>query len=281
MVGQRRLQLEIDKLIDNNLLYHFVIFVGRKGCGKRTFAKYISERVGATYVEWDSKIDEMRKMIDVSYSNSDTLYLHCIPNYESFTVAAANSILKIVEEPPKNVYIVLTAENKSAILPTILSRGVTLEFDDYTNAELISFANDNNISSELIEYCDTPGELVAYKDLDLPKTLKLCASIYQNIGKASIGNTLKLSTCFSDKSTDKYDLEFCVKIFSENIYFDITSNKYSKDVLLKYQDAVSILSKVLTDLTRNYYKTSVIDKFLLEFREVMYEINRLKQSNSK
>jgi DNA polymerase III gamma/tau subunit len=45
-----------------------------------------------------------------------------IINGERMTVEAQNSILKILEEPGKNNYIIITAQNPYLLLPTILSR---------------------------------------------------------------------------------------------------------------------------------------------------------------
>ncbi|NDG83481.1 MAG: hypothetical protein EBX52_00400 [Proteobacteria bacterium] len=45
-----------------------------------------------------------------------------IADADRMTVAAANSILKVLEEPPKNWMFILTASDSSRLLPTILSR---------------------------------------------------------------------------------------------------------------------------------------------------------------
>ncbi len=45
-----------------------------------------------------------------------------IKNAEKLTVEAQNSLLKILEEPPNNTIIILTAENRDFLLPTVLSR---------------------------------------------------------------------------------------------------------------------------------------------------------------
>ena len=41
---------------------------------------------------------------------------------EKMNSQAANSFLKILEEPPKNTYFFLIAENTELVLPTLLSR---------------------------------------------------------------------------------------------------------------------------------------------------------------
>lgn len=45
-----------------------------------------------------------------------------IPEAERLTLEAQNALLKTLEEPPKDTFIVLTVDNQNALLPTILSR---------------------------------------------------------------------------------------------------------------------------------------------------------------
>ncbi|MEM7031133.1 MAG: DNA polymerase III subunit delta' [Chloroflexota bacterium] len=45
-----------------------------------------------------------------------------LSNFERATSAAANALLKTLEEPPAHVILLLTAKNKSQLLPTIVSR---------------------------------------------------------------------------------------------------------------------------------------------------------------
>lgn len=45
-----------------------------------------------------------------------------IPNASKMTVEAQNSLLKILEEPPLNSFIVLSCKNKRQLLPTVVSR---------------------------------------------------------------------------------------------------------------------------------------------------------------
>lgn len=45
---------------------------------------------------------------------------------QKLTLQAQNSLLKLLEEPPKQALIILEADNKAQILPTILSRVITI-----------------------------------------------------------------------------------------------------------------------------------------------------------
>jgi DNA polymerase-3 subunit delta' len=69
----------------------------------------------------DFKIEDAKEVIAEAYKseeNAKTLILGA----KSFTVPAQNALLKILEEPPRNIVFILIAPNKSAFLPTVRSR---------------------------------------------------------------------------------------------------------------------------------------------------------------
>ena len=53
---------------------------------------------------------------------------------------AANSLLKILEEPPDHLILILTAENVYDLLPTIRTRSVVLNFSPLPNDDMQAFA---------------------------------------------------------------------------------------------------------------------------------------------
>jgi len=69
----------------------------------------------------DFLIDEAKKAIKEAYiATSETKYIILCGN--SFGIPAQNSLLKVLEEPPKNIIFIIITISKSSILPTILSR---------------------------------------------------------------------------------------------------------------------------------------------------------------
>ena len=67
------------------------------------------------------KMDQSRKAIKEAYlASSDTKYI--ILAAKQFNTYAQNSLLKVLEEPPKNVIFILITQSKSTLLPTIHSR---------------------------------------------------------------------------------------------------------------------------------------------------------------
>ena len=58
---------------------------------------------------------------------------------DKFNLAAANSLLKTLEEPPATTYIILLTARPAALLPTIRSRCQTLHFTPLTFAEIENY----------------------------------------------------------------------------------------------------------------------------------------------
>lgn len=74
-----------------------------------------------TFMRDDFKIEDAKEVIAEAYrseENTKTLILGA----KSFTVPAQNALLKILEEPPRNIVFILMAPNKSTFLPTVRSR---------------------------------------------------------------------------------------------------------------------------------------------------------------
>ncbi len=91
-----------------------------------------------------SGIDQI-KVEDVRHRILDEAYLACneadckvfiLEDVDLFNVPSQNVLLKIVEEPPKNVVFVLTASSLSALLPTVRSRVCTLNLGVKTLLQL-------------------------------------------------------------------------------------------------------------------------------------------------
>jgi DNA polymerase III delta prime subunit len=82
-------------------------------------------------------IDFVRKAIDFhSKKPSESVKVTVLANMEKATLEAQNASLKLFEEVPKDSLIILTAENKGAILPTILSRSLVINFQKLSQQSL-------------------------------------------------------------------------------------------------------------------------------------------------
>lgn len=92
------------KEITNSLPNHSIRIIKNEEEGKKEFL-----------------LPQAQKAIKEAYvATSDTKYI--VLCGESFRIEAQNSLLKVLEEPPRNIIFLILTSSKNAILPTILSR---------------------------------------------------------------------------------------------------------------------------------------------------------------
>jgi len=74
-----------------------------------------------SFLEDTFKIEHAKEVVAQAYlSESQTKYI--VMGAVEFTAVAQNSLLKLLEEPPKNVEFILLTPSKSNLLPTVRSR---------------------------------------------------------------------------------------------------------------------------------------------------------------
>lgn len=87
------------------------------------------------------KIEQIRQIgNEINYKPLEAKYkFYIIPRAEKMTDGAANSFLKILEEPPSHAVIILITYNKLALLPTIISRCQHINFQPLKRSEILKF----------------------------------------------------------------------------------------------------------------------------------------------
>ena len=74
-------------------------------------------------------VDELQERFSktaIEEGNGERIYI--IRNVENMTIAAQNSMLKFLEDPKENIIAILTTDNTQRILPTIISRCISIPF---------------------------------------------------------------------------------------------------------------------------------------------------------
>ena len=85
-------------------------------------------RVVGFVEESDFKIEHAKAVINEAYiSESQTKYI--ILGAKNFNAISQNALLKVLEEPPKNIKFIIITSTKSNLLPTVLSRLPILKGD--------------------------------------------------------------------------------------------------------------------------------------------------------
>ncbi|MCL5407718.1 MAG: hypothetical protein M1429_04465, partial [Patescibacteria group bacterium] len=119
------------------------------------------------------KINHIRELISWMYlkPHSSSLKLAVLSGVENMTLEAANSLLKILEEPPAYAVLILQSSNKEKILPTILSRcQVVRQINKVNEASLSNFLESDKITQLSIkERFDYVAKII--EDENLPKII--------------------------------------------------------------------------------------------------------------
>ena len=117
------------------------------------------------------KIDQIRTILEKQgFGPSEApLRIFCIPNAENLTPQAANALLKVLEEPPRNWLFILTVQHPSMLLPTITSRCQKIKFTSIPIVVIEKILNKNskNLTPEQIKTIATISQGLWKKALEM------------------------------------------------------------------------------------------------------------------
>ena len=102
---------------------------------EHTDVKYLSQKAGKATLGVD-EVRVIREDMFLSPSESD-LKVYIIENADALTPQSQNALLKVLEEPPHAVYIILIAPSQDKILSTIRSRVQTVNMECFDTQEVI------------------------------------------------------------------------------------------------------------------------------------------------
>lgn len=105
------------------------------------------------------RIDQIRELEDFVFvgSHRHGRRVVLITNAEAMNAAAANSLLKILEEPPANVYFILVSSRTKSLLATIRSRCRVIPFSRPDTAEATAWLSAAGLDKTALRYLDLAG----------------------------------------------------------------------------------------------------------------------------
>ena len=205
LYGYDNLFLEFDSLLNNNLLPNKILLSGANGIGKYAFAVHFINYVlskneddsycfkskqininnksfklmnNSTHPNFslinlkinkkNIEIEQIRNIINYSQKSSfnQNKRFILIDNIELLTKNASNSLLKLLEEPPENLYFILIHDNSYRILETIKSRSINFKIN-FTNKSIIQITRKiigeedfSNINNNYLKMYNSIGDLV-------------------------------------------------------------------------------------------------------------------------
>lgn len=238
---------------------HAYLIHGEKGTGKKMlaglFAKTLQCEAGSTdpcgtcrsCIQCDSgnqpdiiwvthekptviSVDDIREQVNNDiiikpYSSRYKIYI--IPEAELMNPQAQNALLKTIEEPPEYAIIMLLTNNLDKMLPTILSRCITLNLKPVGELDMMEYLSRMGIPQAKAKFC------VGFAFGNLGKAVRLatseeyneikhdCVQILKDINRMEIYDLIDAVKKMSKYKLDIYD------------YLDIMMMWYRDILMLK------------------------------------------------
>lgn len=291
IVGHEQIKEHLQAAIHDHKPFHAYIFQGDVGVGKETMAKAFAaglqcqgeqnkpcmsciscrqiESGNQPDVVWVYReraslgVEDIREQLcntmDIKpFSSPYKIYI--VPEAEKMTEAAQNALLKTIEEPPEYGVVLLLTSNISALLPTIQSRCLTLEFRPLSNAAVENFLTSN---------CEIPDYLAkasaAFAQGNLGKAMRYAKSedfieskdkILSLLRRVKDMDLIEMMDIIQDLGTRKDEIRDYIDIM-QLWYRDVLLFKATKNVnALLFQEEVSHISREASD--RSYEKIEEI-----------------------
>ena len=235
--GNRDSCRALGESIEKNALSHALLIEGGNGSGKHTLAKEIAkallcengtdknvplpcsscrachlvENNLAPDVHFISRgdratlgVDAVREMIkDTAMASTEFDHkIYIFEDAHTMTAGAQNALLKIMEEPPKGVTILLLTESADNMLTTVRSRARLLRMQRFTREDIFSYLSQQR--QELIlpyqSKKEELDELLMLSDGSIGSAMRLLTPESAAIAKSEREETLAVLSALSQKS---------------------------------------------------------------------------------
>ena len=256
--GQERLCTEITRFSLSDFP-HSVLLVGPTGSGKSLIIQFIAEQLGLAVQVLD----------DVSFDSLTEIYLRTEPIIyvlDNMNIKTQNQILKFLEEPPRNSFIILTARRLGQYLSTIENRCRIWQLDVYDNNILNKFNESGN--PLITEISKTPGDVINFNKSNFNDVVELANKILDKISVASYGNIFNIiDTLKSDKLN--IDVELFVRVLRYLVHKHIFINPMDNT----WYDIYMLTCMLSLNLTIPHIdKMQLLENYLMKLKE--YYANR-------
>ncbi len=218
------------KRIDNNQYADLIIEDGEENQIKRDDINRIIETFSKTAVESKGKV------------------IYIIHLIETLLPTSINALLKFLEEPGKNTYAILTTQNESRVLPTIISRSQKLVLRLTPREEVIKECRQMDIKQDDIEllsyFYNDPNKIKEVTNEEDYTTIKDCLNQYVNniLNKKDLLYITESSVI--KNITTKQDARVFLDMLT-SVLEDVIRKKNGENIYLSTYD------KIINELAKN------------------------------
>lgn len=144
---------------------HSILLHGESGCGKSWLSKKYQSMIKADdFIQLYAKMQDIKDFISNVYQFPSRAVV-CIENIDCGVDGVAQAILKLLEEPPKNIYLIVTARHARNVPNTILSRTSTIFIQQFKFDDLLLYAKEkyglkaDSMKQDLYLFCKNPDDV--------------------------------------------------------------------------------------------------------------------------
>ena len=166
VIGHDRQKRLLERLRSAKNIPQSLLFEGADGIGKQLVAKAFATDIVDNDLNRLRIIDRLPDKKNISIDQirelkheailtgfSEGMRVFIINNADKMTTEAANSFLKILEEPPREVCFFLISGSPEALPETILSRVLRLKFNDLAREDVIRVLISADVEHSLAVQC--------------------------------------------------------------------------------------------------------------------------------
>lgn len=209
--------LLINKIIKETNLDNFprsLILEGKKGSGKHSIINIIAEHLNLQIIDATDKLSF--EFITDCYTRSKP-YIYIIDT-SKISIKDQNTILKFLEEPLANAFIILLCTDIFQLLPTIINRCIRWTLNPYSPELLREICSGKDVDDLVFDLADTPGEVEALSTLDLKEVLAFIDKMFDKMNIAAFPNALTLANKIAfDNESDKIPFNVFVKLIQTTL----------------------------------------------------------------
>ena len=320
LIGFEKIFITLKENLINKTLSNSLIFYGNKGIGKSTlvyslinylFDEIYKDNPSSNHTnliynnshpnvrllrkEYDEKtkkfknniiINQIRKLESFIYQFSidGSPKFIIIDSSDDLNINSSNALLKILEEPKKNVYIILITNQLSKLLPTIRSRCIKFKFSNPTFDQFndIVFNQDESIDKNILKFLydlseGSPGLAIQLYSENFRDTFDHLVEIFKE-KKPLSSNILQLSNKVGMYSNDQFTLFLSlikfiiVHTIKINLGIDIQKN-FISDISKSLLEMSKYLDNRISQKILEYLNTYEKDLFIYNLDKRIFILN--------
>ena len=269
IIGHENVKIILNKIISEDKVGHAYLFSGKEGIGKKLMAMEFARMVmNNAYQDLDSKdfmmirpekdvikIEEIRNLISEVYIKPvySKRKVIIIDDADKMNINAQNALLKVLEEPPLYITLILITSNKERIISTILSRVTEIVFNELTNDEL------SKIVGNKIDLSFARGSASKALEIMEGECFSIAKELFDIINKKDF---LMLNRKLTEIKKQEIDFIKVLDILKLMFFKDLKEATYLK------VKVIDILENTIKYLNRNSNLDLTLDKFMIEICNV-------------